>query len=56
MVDNFALVLTHALLALAAWRLLLSDGLGHDPEDKPKGKARGKSGSVKPGPEGSGDA
>ena len=31
MVDIFSLALTHALLALAAWRLLLRDDLDHDP-------------------------
>lgn len=31
MVDYFALGLTHALLALAAWRLVTSDALDRDP-------------------------
>ena len=31
MVDYFALGLTHALLALAAWRLVRSDALDRDP-------------------------
>ena len=34
MVDYFALGLTHALLALAAWRLLLRESLDHDPVPK----------------------
>ncbi len=51
MVDNFALVLTHALLALAAWRLLLRDGLDGDPEVKPKRKSPGP-----PAPDNSGNA
>lgn len=32
MVDYFALGLTHALLALAAWRLVLSPALDADPK------------------------
>ncbi len=32
MVDYFALGLTHALLALAAWRLMVRSDLDHDPE------------------------
>ena len=35
MVDYFALGLTHALLALAAWRLLLRESLDHDPAPQP---------------------
>ncbi|MEO7248199.1 MAG: hypothetical protein ABIW31_07055 [Novosphingobium sp.] len=35
MVDYFAIGLTHALLALAAWRLLLRDSLDHDPAPQP---------------------
>lgn len=31
MVDNFALGLTHLLLAIAIWRLLLNDDLDNDP-------------------------
>lgn len=31
MVDNFALVLTHALLALALWRLVNNNDLDRDP-------------------------
>jgi len=42
MVDFFAIGLTHGLLALAAWRLLLSDALDQDPSAQP--------------PEGAGDA
>ncbi len=32
MIDNFALVITHALLALALWRLVQRDDLDADPE------------------------
>ncbi len=32
MIDYFALGLTHALLALAAWRLLLRNDLDIDPK------------------------
>jgi hypothetical protein len=36
MVDNFALALTHGLLALAAWRLLMRADLDSDPgEEEP---------------------
>ncbi|MBC2670239.1 hypothetical protein ACFOON_03960 [Novosphingobium piscinae] len=35
MVDIFSLALTHALLALAAWRLLLRDDLDRDPVPAP---------------------
>jgi hypothetical protein len=39
MVDNFALLLTHGLLALAAWRLFQRADLDRDPpptgEDQP---------------------
>lgn len=31
MIDNFALVLAHGLLALAAWRLLMRADLDQDP-------------------------
>ena len=43
MVDLFALALSHALLALAAWRLVLRADLDRDPagdgqgEDRPRG-------------------
>lgn len=37
MVDMFALGLTHALLALAAWRLVLRDDLDQDPERQAAG-------------------
>jgi hypothetical protein len=48
MVDNFALALTHGLLALAAWRLLMRADLDSDPEreagpaetEAPPGKPR----------------
>ncbi len=39
MVDYFALGLTHALLALAAWRLLLRESLDHDPAPQPAAQA-----------------
>jgi len=32
MVDYFSLALTHALMALAVWRLLLRDDLDRDPD------------------------
>jgi hypothetical protein len=32
MVDNFVLALTHGLLALAAWRLILRVDLDRDPD------------------------
>jgi hypothetical protein len=39
MIDNFALGLTHALMALAAWRLLRRSDLDHEPaEAKPPAK------------------
>jgi hypothetical protein len=33
MIDNFALALTHALLALAAWRLLQRSDLDQEPAE-----------------------
>lgn len=33
MVDYFSLALTHGLLALAAWRLLMRADLDRDPEE-----------------------
>jgi hypothetical protein len=30
MVDNFSIILTHALMALALWRLLYRDDLDHE--------------------------
>ena len=30
MVDNFSIILTHALMALALWRLLHRDDLDHE--------------------------
>lgn len=42
MVDYFALGLTHALLALAAWRLLLRESLDHDPAPQPPAQAATK--------------
>jgi hypothetical protein len=41
MIDQFALALTHGLLALAAWRLLLRDDLDRDPgseDERPRRK------------------
>lgn len=35
MIDNFALALTHALLALAAWRLVLRRDLDDEPAGDP---------------------
>ena len=35
MIDNFALALTHALLALAAWRLLQRSDLDQEPAEAP---------------------
>lgn len=40
MVDALALGITHLLLALAAWRLLLRDDL--DEEDQPPAPVRGE--------------
>lgn len=33
MIDNFALVITHAVLALALWRLVQRDDLDRDPPE-----------------------
>lgn len=33
MIDNFALGLTHVLLAVGLWRVLLRDDLDRDPDD-----------------------
>lgn len=33
MIDAFALGLTHALMALAAWRLIRRNDLDHEPDD-----------------------
>lgn len=33
MIDNFALGLTHLLLAVGLWRVLLRDDLDRDPDD-----------------------
>lgn len=45
MIDDFALGLTHALLALAAWRLIRRDDLDRDPPEElaaePTGNRRG---------------
>ncbi|MBW8755763.1 MAG: hypothetical protein JF595_16765 [Sphingomonadales bacterium] len=47
MVDLFALALTHGLLALAAWRLVLRADLDSDEgsEDEAQPRRRGKRGS-----------
>jgi hypothetical protein len=42
MVDNFALALTHGLLALAAWRLLMRADLDSDPGEAEDTKPRPK--------------
>lgn len=34
MIDNFALGLTHLLLAVGLWRVLLRDDLDRDPDDR----------------------
>jgi hypothetical protein len=39
MVDYFALALSHGLLALAAWRLMLRPDLDSDPAEDPAGQA-----------------
>lgn len=36
MIDNFALGLSHFLIAVAVWRLLLSPGIEADPQDRGK--------------------
>lgn len=38
MIDYFAIGLTHLLMALAAWRLVMRDGLDHEvkPDGDPK--------------------
>jgi hypothetical protein len=40
MIDQFALALTHGLLALAAWRLLRRPDLDRDPGGDDDGRAR----------------
>lgn len=43
MVDNFALALTHGLLALAAWRLIMRVDLDRDPgEEEEAAPKRGR--------------
>jgi hypothetical protein len=46
MIDYFALGLTHALLAVAAWRLLLRADLDRDdaPADPPRRRAKSVAG------------
>ena len=34
MIDNFSLALTHGLMLLAAWRLLRSPRLDHEPSPR----------------------
>jgi hypothetical protein len=34
MIDNFALALSHGLIALAVWRLMRSDSLDHEECDQ----------------------
>lgn len=41
MIDYFAIALTHALLALAAWRLLWRDDLDADPPEAGEGEPNG---------------
>ena len=41
MIDNFSLGLTHALMLLAAWRLLRAAGLNREGDDGP-GKRWGR--------------
>jgi hypothetical protein len=41
MVDNFALALTHGLLALAAWRLILRADLDRDPASEDEARPHG---------------
>lgn len=43
MVDNFALLLIHGLLALAGWRLMLRDDLDADPAPSPASTGEGES-------------
>lgn len=45
MVDMLSLALTHALMAIAAWRLLLRDDLDRDP---PEGAAGGPADGAPP--------
>lgn len=39
MIDYFALALSHGLLALAAWRLMLRPDLDREPDDAGEGAA-----------------
>jgi hypothetical protein len=43
MVDYFALAITHLLLALAAWRLMMREDLDSDPADGDRRSATGQS-------------
>ncbi len=47
MIDNFALALTHGLIALAFWRLLQSDAL--DREEAPDSEAQANADQPAPG-------
>ncbi|QSR17010.1 hypothetical protein [Novosphingobium sp. KA1] len=47
MVDIFALVLAHGLLALAAWRLLLRPELDEEGGDQQAGDAEGRAGNAR---------
>ena len=40
MIDNFALVLIHLLLAIAVWRLLTRADLNQDPDEPDAGLAK----------------
>lgn len=42
MIDLFAIVLTHGLMALAAWRLVQRADLDRDPGDEEAGPRRGR--------------
>jgi hypothetical protein len=50
MVDNFVLVLTHGLLALAAWRLVLRIDLDSDPDLAPAAEDDARPKREKPSP------
>ena len=49
MIDNFALVVTHAVLALALWRLVQRDDLDADPPagDQPAPEPEPRKGSLR---------
>lgn len=62
MVDNLSIALSHALIALAAWRLIYRDDLDvedppeHDPEPQGFFKPRARRKASKPNNKGSADA